>query len=454
MTQIVTYTLTNTNATKTIDILRFEFTDDSNITHTADLSNFNLSSSYGGNNTLQTVSRTYNTGGYLRKHLTNDSRDRTVYYSTHTGSTLTIQNSPFNLFDYPDGVQAGWIVTGQPSSPYNGLSVVSVTDNRHAVLSGPPSSTPNEGASITFSSSTFTLILDNTTTLAAGWTITGNGYTPPPSGAVATIIEVIDSTHIKVSRLSDTPPSYGSGSGSYITFTAPTKFLVLNAPGTLGISAGWTAAGEGYNGESVSQVVDGSTLIMSGDPGSFPSSGGTITFTDTAPIKTLAPFEFATFTMDYTTPTHTIGANYPGTVTIHAKEGSSNLVKGANNYVNIYAVPPTSPSQVPTPPGGVIYSGHGNHPTFTVQTFTTLDNTYGIQTVTVVTNDQTGQSYTVTGIASNPAGDPSGAIAAAISTGNDPASQAQTAQNTALAAPAPAAPTGKTGDGDGDGDGG
>ena len=84
----ITYTLTNTNAVNNIEIRYFTFTDDANIRHVADLTNVGGSSSYSGNDTLRTVNKTYNTGGYLSKRFYNDSHDRTIQYSTHTGNTI------------------------------------------------------------------------------------------------------------------------------------------------------------------------------------------------------------------------------------------------------------------------------------------------------------------------------------------------------------------------------
>jgi len=438
-----TYLLTNTNAVNSIDIKYFSFTDDSNVQNQADLSNFSGSGSYTGNSTLNTVAKTYATGGYLRKHLLGDSHDRTVYYSTHTGATLTIRNTPFHLFDYPYGVQAGWVASG--GTGYDGLRVVSVSDNRHVVMSGTPSSTPVDGDSIIFSTSTYILVLDDTTTLAANWTITENGYTPPPSGAPAYIISVIDSTHVQVNRLPDTTPSYGTSNGDWIYFTTASNFLTFNET-TSGLSAGWTAQGNGYSGQSVISIVNDYTVIMSDIADNVPStSGQPIIFTDPTPMRTLGPFESATFTVDYSTPTHLQGNNYPATVTVYAKEGASNLTRIAYNFININR----AATQLPTYLGGT--NGRSGY-TFTVQTFTTLDNTYGVQTITVVTNDQTGQSYTVSGIASNPDGDTSISISTAIGLGNDPASQAQAANTAAAAGVVTAAPV-ATGDADGVGDG-
>lgn len=442
-----TYLLTNTNAVNSIDIKHFSFTDDPNVQHQADLSNFNGSGSYTGNSTLNTVVKTYATGGYLRKHLIQDSHDRIVFYSTHVGTTLTIRNTVGHLFDYPNGVQAGWVASG--GTGYDGLTVVSVIDNRNVVMSGTPTSTPADGASITFSTSTHILILDDTTTLAENWTITENGYTPPPSGAPAYIISVIDSTHIRVNRLPDTTPTYGNGSGAWIYFTTASNFLTFNET-TLGLSAGWSAQGNGYSGQSIVSIVDSYTVIMSDIPDSVPNSGGSITFTDPSPMKTLGPFESATFTVDYSTPTHLQGNNYPATVTVYAKEGASNLTRIAYNFININQ----AATQVPTYLGGT--NGRSGY-TFTVESFTTFSDVYGVQTFTVVTNDQTQQSYTVLGVASNPDGEGVNSITgltAAISVGNDPASQGQAAAAAAAAAAdaaAAAAAASSVGDGVGDG---
>jgi hypothetical protein len=384
----ITYTLTNTNTTDNIEIRYFTFVDDANASHVADLSGVGGTGGYTDNNTLKVRNKTYDTGGYLRKRYTNDSHTRIGHYSTHTGSTLTLKNDTGHLTDYPNGVQAGWVVD-QIGSPFDGLTVTNVISNTSLVMSGPPAFLPTFGESIEFSTTTYVVILQNTTGLAPGWAITENGYTPPPSGAPAYIIDVIDSTSVQVNRLPDTTPIYNNGAYTY--FTSSTNFLTLNES-TANLGTGYSASGNGYDGsQSIISIVDGNTVIMSDLPSSVPTSGNTITFTDQAPQYILPPLGYGTFTVDYTTPTHTVGTNYPGTVTINARKSGSPINKIAYTFVNISsppAIPPTFPGGGGAGNGG---GSGGNGQSWSVVTQTFDDGS----TLTTVTNDVTGLSYTI-----------------------------------------------------------
>jgi hypothetical protein len=218
-----TFTLTNYTASP-ITINEINFESAAGIPHVADLSNFggylSGSTSFTGISTYPTVNVLY----------VSDTSPVTKLYSTHTGATLTV---------------------------------------------------------------------NNTTGIASGYVLSGNGYT---SGQ--TVVNVLSSTNLQTSAPPTTPPTLNQG----ITFSTSSVRLIVN--NTAGISNGFIASGNGYTlNQSVVSVDSASQLTMSALPNGTPTVGGTISFRNPTPIGTIAAGASIPFTLDYTTSLLEISTN-------------------------------------------------------------------------------------------------------------------------------------------------
>ena len=218
-----TFTLTNYTAAP-ITINEIEFESVAGIPHVADLSNFggylSGATSFTDNSTYPTVDVLY----------VSDTSPVTKLYSTHTGATLTV---------------------------------------------------------------------NNTTGIAAGYAMSGNGYT---SGQ--TVVTVLSPTTLQTSALPNSSPTPNQG----ITFTTSSIQLIVNS--TAGISNGFVASGNGYTlDQSVVSVDSVNQLTMSALPNGTPTSGGTISFRNPSPIGTIAAGASIPFTLDYTTSLLEISTN-------------------------------------------------------------------------------------------------------------------------------------------------
>jgi hypothetical protein len=330
----ITYTLDNKTANQ-IAVRSINYVDDSNITHHANYSNLN----YGGsdnsdNSTLITRVKQYQTGDYLQRTFVSDTHARTVYYSTHTGNTLTIKNST------TEGLYGGWTADSLGDNAFDGLTIVSIGGPTTIVLSGTPSiPLPIQGESIVFSISPNKITIDDTSGIYAAWQIRDNGYSSP-----ATVVSVVDSQTLIVSALPTNPTV-----GNTMLFTSSTNYLTVN--NTTDIQAGWTAqtSDNAYNGSQyVVSVISGTRLKMSAQPNNAPSTSSPanqITFTSDQPLTTINAGQSKTFTINYTNNNSTPGVSIPSAVTINAKNlgNNNNIVGHINNYVSINLPPPPPP---------------------------------------------------------------------------------------------------------------
>jgi hypothetical protein len=330
----ITFTLAN-NTVNQMSIRSITYVDDSNITHHANYSNFD----YGGsdntdNTTAITRVKQYQTGDYLQRSFVSDTHDRTVYYSTHTGRTLTIKEST------TEGLYAGWTADSLGDNAFDGLTISSIGGPTTIVLSGTPSiPLPAQGESIVFSISPNKITIDDTTGIYAGWQIRDNGYSTP-----ATVISVVDSQTLIVSALPTNPTV-----GNTMLFTSSTNYLTVN--NTTDIQAGWTAqtSDNAYDGSQyVVSVINGSTVKMSAQPNSAPSTSSPanqITFTSDQPLSTIDAGQAKTFILNYTNNNSTPVASLPSILTINAKNLSNNnsIIGHINNYVSINLPPPPPP---------------------------------------------------------------------------------------------------------------
>ena len=338
------FIIENLSSTTAAVINSITVSDDSNILHHSNFSNFGGDFAGDTDNTSNTTqitkNKTYVTGSPLRKAYQSDTSPIDVQYKSNTGTTLVVNSTA--------GLLPSWVANSDDDT-YDGLYIVTVTSATWLVMSGTPVGTPILNGNITFSTSTNEVTLSNTTGLGPNWIITSNGYS---IGQNAYIVSVKNFTTIIVDQLPATTPTVGND----MIFTSSTNFLTLI--NTIDLATGWSASGNGYNGSQHIVSIDGSTLIMDAPPNGTPSFGGTITFTSVGNIYTLAPQSSVTFSMDYTNQTTTIGASYPSVVTINATQGAA-VVKNINNFVAINATP-VSPIYDPASSGrGGDFSGGG-----------------------------------------------------------------------------------------------
>lgn len=349
----ITYTISNLSSTTDISLRSIEVSNDINVQHHADLSNlggyYAGVTDFTGTSTIVSETKTYSIGGYLKKQFVLDSEDviRTISYSS---STLLIINSA------APSLQPGWIANSSGNSSLDGLYIVSISPSTSTwlTMSGPPSSPPTIGGTVTFSTTTDILVLADTDNLDTGWTITENGYTPhldPNDDAKITSVYG-DGVTVEVDLLPTNPLP-----DEFMYFRAPTDFLTL-VESTSDLEVGWLAIGNGYDGtQSITNILgDNHTVIMSGKPSSVPT-GGLIKFYSDADIYTINTSSSVTFTMNYTSPTNTIGDLYASLVFVNARQGGIDITRLINNFVTIShtakgpsGIPTFSPAD-PTSPG-------------------------------------------------------------------------------------------------------
>ena len=318
------FTIENRSSTTDANINSIEVSDDPNVLHHSNFSNFG--GDFTGdtdntdNTTIITKNKTYVTGSPLRKLYQSDTSPIDVQYKSNTGTTLVVSSTV--------GLYTGWMANSDDNT-YDGLYITSVTSATWLGMSGSPVGIPILNGNITFSTATNEVTLSNTTGLGPGWTITSNGYS---SGQNAYILSVKSGSTIIVDQLPETPATPGNP----MIFTSSTNFLTLNNTNNLG--TGWSASGNGYNGTQYIVSIDGDNLLMTAPPNGTPSVGGTITFTSVNSIYTLATLTSITFSIDYTNNSTTIGSSYPSIVTINASQGAP-ITSVINNFVAINATP-------------------------------------------------------------------------------------------------------------------
>ena len=330
-----TFNIKNLNTTYNIDIRYFSYVDNSHITHTADYSSIGGSSSDTSSTTAILYSKQYQTGDYLEKQFKSDTHDRTPNYvgSANLGLTLIVNST--------SGIKAGWTADG---NGYDGTQyVVTVTSSTWLAMSDVPTGSPIVGLPITFSTSTYEVVLEDTTDLDAGWNIFGNGY-----NTTATIVSVKNTNTIIVNFLPTNPTIDNT-----MLFTSSTNNLTLNNRTDLNI--GYTASGNGYDGtQYITALLSGNRVKMSAQPNYAPVYNGTISFTSTASQYTISPSSSANIGINYSSGD--VGSNYASTVTVHAvlQDGLNSPVIGfIRNYVTVNNPPP------PPPDYSENYSGHG-----------------------------------------------------------------------------------------------
>lgn len=317
----LTYEIINFSTTTPAQIRSFSFNDNANIRHYIDLSEFGLSNNFTGNTTISTATHNYVTGSPLRKTSVSASFpvDKTIT-ADNTGTTLQLNNTT-GL-----STKAGWIATSDDGAYDGSQYIVSVTSATWVEMSAEPLFAPTLGGSITFSKTTNEIVMGDTDGLQAGWTITGNGYT---SGMDAYIIEVVgDNATLIVDQLpSDT---LWSVSGLMV-FTTSTKFLTLDS--TSGLSAGWFATNNGYDGTQYIVSIDGNTLTMSDYPGGYPTVGA-ITFSNASTtLVTISPGDTKIFSIKYENATDALGT-WSSVLTVTGNQ-STPVVKQVQNYVMV-----------------------------------------------------------------------------------------------------------------------
>ena len=301
-TNINTYTIYNNGAvTATINSIVFE--TPGQIQQYIDLSPFGGpwtgSTEFSDDTTVESTTKTYVSGspfysGYVSH---NAPFDRTYvgFYITGTNRYLIINSTA--------GISENWDVDG------NGFNrtVDSVTSSTWLELSGGPTGSPTVGDPITFSPPYLSLFVESTTGLGNGWEISGNGYS-----ANQTILNVISSTELSVSAIPNTPPSVGQD----ITFTDDEDYTIIS--GVSGLQEGWSMSGNGFNGQTITDIQPPNKIFTNSNPNTPPTEGGSISFSSTANIVVLPPGANVTFPMEYRSVAYTNGASYTATVIINS----------------------------------------------------------------------------------------------------------------------------------------
>jgi hypothetical protein len=169
------------------------------------------------------------------------------------------------------------------------------------------------------------LTVNSNANIGAGYAVNGNGYN-------TTVVSTAGTQTVVTSAGPTTTPILDDN----IQFLPPQYDLIVDD--NTGISTNWTAAGNGYSGQTVAATSGSTYLIMSGPPSSSPTPGGVITFTsDQNLMLTLAAGTSATFTAFYSNNSAVTGS-YTGTFLINATQFGS-VIKIVKNAVGINTDP-------------------------------------------------------------------------------------------------------------------
>lgn len=221
-------------------------------------------------------------------------------------------NAPFNSSPYTD-------FTGSTTLRSTSKTYVNDLGNINAVTTELTTNT--------------TIVLNTNAGIQLGWTVYNETYIT--SGQ--TVVNIIGSDTVVISSTPDVVPF---SSGEAVSFIPPEYLLDINS--TSGLSVGWVATGNGYGGETILEIRSGTRLVMSDQPSSSPSPGGTITFTsDEDNMVSIPPLSTATFVMDYDRITSSLGT-YTSAVKIYAQQGAP-VVKDVNNFMVVSAAPVNTP---------------------------------------------------------------------------------------------------------------
>jgi hypothetical protein len=388
----IVFTLSN-NSTNPIVIHYLTYDNDSHITHTADYTGIAGPAGDTRLTTLLSFVKRYQYGDYMEKNYQTDTHDRTLSYTTMTGTALTVDNV--------DIVDTGWFVT-TPDNGLTGLTVQSIDPfTGNLIMDGTYTGTPTIGGSIKFQAPYNHLIMDNTDNLQVGWQIIQNGYELADNA----FITAINGTTLTVNKL---PNQSTVAVGSpMLFFSTNTNHLTLNNNDNIrvGFTAKTTANAAYDDTQSVLTVVaDGQTVYMSAPPNTVPINNEEIKFTSNSDLYTIAAGSNATFEIYYTS-TGPVYQNYPSAVSIYARELTSPtptpITAVIRNYITVekavYIPPGTTPAPwvpPPTPTYTNLYIGHGegrSSKSYTTTVYTYADGS----TITVTADLATGKIISI-----------------------------------------------------------
>lgn len=214
----ITYTLLN-NAPATATIKSIVFTDEPDIDHVANLSNFGgylaSETAFSDSNTIPKVSTAYTShNGPVSKTYVN--------HLTTSGNFYLVLNNTTN-------VSVGWSAL---DNGYSGQTVQAVTSATWVQMSAAPGGSPSIGGTISFNSSTISLVVANTTGISAGWIASGNGYSSNQS-----VVTVVNGTDLTMSAHPDSTPVGGVD----ILFQSPDPITTMAPSSSLTFTINYTA---------------------------------------------------------------------------------------------------------------------------------------------------------------------------------------------------------------------
>jgi hypothetical protein len=193
------------------------------------------------------------------------------------------------------------------------------------------------------SNSGTSLVVNSTASLVIGYTLNGNGYT-----AGQTLVGISTSTVVTSAGPNGSPIV-----GDNIVFVPPQYSMRVSS--NSGVSPGWIATGNGYNGQTAVSFSSTNYIIMSDGPSGGTTPGSTVTFVSDQPVLTLAAHSSSTFTARYTNNTGNLGS-WPSTFTFTA-QSTMTITKLVSNFVGIGTAPVD-----PGGNGGGGFDGGGNGP--------------------------------------------------------------------------------------------
>jgi hypothetical protein len=172
-----TFTLYNYSTT-TATLNQISFQTPAGIQHIADLSNF------GGYLAGQTAFTASRTSPFEPATYQGSTRPRTKSYVSNSSTWLTVSST--------GGVASNYVASGNGFT--SGQYVTTVINTTTFVMSAPPTFPPIVGQGITFTTSTYLLLVDDTTGISPGFVAVGNGYT-----VGQTVTQVVSPTYLRMS---------------------------------------------------------------------------------------------------------------------------------------------------------------------------------------------------------------------------------------------------------------
>lgn len=390
----ISFSLSNLG-TNDIVIRYLSYVDNAIIHHVSDYTNFSLSPTDERNITLEQYGKQYEYGDWLEKTYLDDTSDRTLTYTTMTGSLLKV-----NMTDDVSMITAGWTVT-TPANGLAGRTVVGVdTITKELTMDGTFTGTPTIGGSVKFHAPAKKLKLSDTTHLQTGWRVIQNGYVLADN----VTITAIDGNYVTVTELPN--QTTADKPGTMLFFNTTTNYLTLN--NSTNLDLGFTAkstANSSYNDTQsiIELVAGGKTVRMSAPPNATP--GGEIIFTSDNDLYTIPPGSQISFTVNYYTNGGPPGLNYNSTITVYAKEllpllDPSPIVGKIYNFVTVEEevyIPPINPPP-PVPPGATpiyvqTYTGNGGGNNRT--SYITTQYSYSDGSTLSITTNSDGQTVSI-----------------------------------------------------------